>query len=147
MVFLIILILYTSLLAFLSKYTRRGEPGSEDYRLEVGTVGAGRVHLPESGAKVKVRRDEYFKARDAKRADKKSAGGGGSNGGGGVPERDPKDDSATTPRQPKTFRIQGKGDEKRVQWKCDECERWCDHPTDLHARAAKLGDGILETTR
>ena len=49
MVFLIILTLYTSLLAFLSKYTRRGEPGSEDYRLEVGTVGAGRVHLPESG--------------------------------------------------------------------------------------------------
>lgn len=33
----------------MSKHTRRGEPGSEDYRLEVGTVGAGRVHLPESG--------------------------------------------------------------------------------------------------
>jgi myosin protein heavy chain len=51
MVFLIILIIYTSLLTFtfLTKHIRRGEPGSEDYRLEVGTVGAGRVHLPESG--------------------------------------------------------------------------------------------------
>ena len=26
-----------------------GEPGSEEYRHEVGTVGAGRIHLPESG--------------------------------------------------------------------------------------------------
>lgn len=26
-----------------------GEPGSEEYRNEVGTVGAGRIHLPESG--------------------------------------------------------------------------------------------------
>lgn len=97
---------------------------------------------PVNDAKVKVRRDEYFKERDAKRADRKSTGGGGGNGGGGVPERDPKDDSASTPRQPKTFRIQGKGEDKRVQWKCRECERWCDHPTDLHARAARMGDSF-----
>ena len=100
---------------------------------------------PVNEAKVKVRRDEYFKERDARRADKKSAGGGGGNGGGGVPERDPKDDSASTPRQPKTFRIQGKGDNKRVQWKCKECGIWCNHLTDLHDRAVKMGESFSMT--
>lgn len=102
---------------------------------------------PHNQELIDKRRKEYYKERDDKKAAAKASGGGSSGGGGGVPTRASRDSNASgsgsgSSSGKKTYRVKTVAGVKTVQWKCNDCNIWCNHLSELHSRAMSMGDSF-----